>query len=272
MADSEDEEGAADTGGSGVPAPPPHREAPALESAKEKVGNAIKKVAAASAVSKPPPLPPEADPLSGPPEDYAKVAEFFVKESGRTGKMIFVPDGTRLETPDLTKLCQEYWGPTSSSPAMRGPNVMISCDAGTVHGAAQFAAFAFASTASAPFASDPYERVLCNLLQNDVACDETQSSASSTGTYFFRGDATEPFFRWNACVKCGERFSPQRSRCRGADRDRRPHVPPSRDYVMAMHVRVSSDCETLAGESDTRRERSHRAARGATRPEQILCT
>ena len=60
MADSEDEEGAADTGGSGVPAPPPHREAPALESAKEKVGNAIKKVAAASAVSKPPPLPPEA--------------------------------------------------------------------------------------------------------------------------------------------------------------------------------------------------------------------
>ena len=62
----------------------------------------------------------------GPPEENAKLASFFVKESGSSALAIFMPDGKRLVTADLVELTEKVW-------KMKGPNVMISCDAGTVH-------------------------------------------------------------------------------------------------------------------------------------------
>ena len=62
----------------------------------------------------------------GPPEENAKLASFFVKEPGASALAIFMPDGKRLVTADLLELTEKVW-------KMKGPNVMISCDAGTVH-------------------------------------------------------------------------------------------------------------------------------------------
>ena len=131
--DSEDEEPPADADAG---AAPEHRPAPeltgsspeVLASAKEKMDRGIKKITAANAVKNsgaPSPLPDEVCGL-GPPEDNPKLASFFVKEPGTSGLAIFVPDGRRLVAVDLTELCEKAW-------KMKGPNVMISCDAGTVH-------------------------------------------------------------------------------------------------------------------------------------------
>ena len=140
MADSEDEEEQA----ASQTIPPPHRPAPELtgtsaefQSAKQHMESAVKKVGAAAAIKKPPPPPLANDPW-GPPEDNAKLASFFLKEPGRGGTMIFLPDGCRLTTAQLQELFEKTW-------KMVGPSTMIVSDAGTVH-PKKFAAFPLVKT------------------------------------------------------------------------------------------------------------------------------
>jgi hypothetical protein len=122
MADSEDDEPpVADT------APTPGADAFAeLESVKDKVAKGVKRISASKALAGKPLPTPRLEEPGEPPDDMAKVGAFFVKESGTNADVIFIPDGIRLGMIQLQELTEKTW-------KMKGPNVMVSCDAGTVH-------------------------------------------------------------------------------------------------------------------------------------------
>lgn len=91
-----------------------------------KIEKGVKRISASKAIAgKDLPTPRLEDP-GEPSDDKAKVGAFIVKETGTNGNMIFIPDGIRLELSDLQELMEKTW-------KMKGPNVIVCCDAGTVH-------------------------------------------------------------------------------------------------------------------------------------------
>ena len=57
------------------------------------------------------------------------VSSFFIKESARTCMAAFVPAGMRLTTDKLSALVRDEWKVNDKEM----PDILVSCDAGTVH-------------------------------------------------------------------------------------------------------------------------------------------
>lgn len=63
---------------------------------------------------------------AGQSDEYIKLGSFFVKERGCACVAMFIPDGKRVTFQQLADVTEKIW-------RMPGPNVIVSCDAGTVH-------------------------------------------------------------------------------------------------------------------------------------------